>query len=154
MKRSWLTLFALTSISLVFAVSGCARLDRANVDSELRRLCETDGGVTVYERATIPEAYIDRSGVLRVPFEHYAKPTDPFFLRTADTVLKSGDPSLERLVTEVVRRSDDKVLGRAVRYLRRGGDLPGPMHPSSLLCPRSLNLEGQVFIRASKEGTQ
>jgi hypothetical protein len=67
---------------------------------------------------------------------------------------KQGNPDFFRLYTQVIRRSDGKLLGESVFYKRGGGDLPGPWHGTSFICPE-LNVKTdvlrQVFVIKNKE---
>ena len=42
---------------------------------------------------------------------------------------------MSRTHYRVLRRSEQKLLGETVLYGRGGGDLPGPWHDSSFVCP-------------------
>jgi len=126
-------------------VAGCVTTSKSDFDAEVRRLCASDGGVTVYESSQLPPQYVGKHGNYDLPFERYAGRNDPYFLRHSTVPLKEGNPSLSRLVTAVVRRSDGKVLGRFVAYMRRGGDLPSPIHESSFMCPDHSELLVRVF---------
>ena len=141
--RCMRTLIAITFLLPI--VAGCATASKSDLDAEVRRLCALDGGVTVYETAQLPPQYVSKYRRYDLPFEQYATARDPFFLRHYAVPIRGGNPSLTRLVTEVVRRSDEKILGRSIAYMRRGGDLPSPMHESSFMCPNHSDLLPRVF---------
>ena len=51
---------------------------------------------------------------------------------------------------KIHRKLDGKLLGEVIVYIRRGGDMPGPWHPSSFMCPEETglnNLKKQIFIK-------
>ena len=59
-----------------------------------------------------------------------------------------------RLYTQVFRRSDGKLLGESVLYKRGGGDLPGPWHGTSFICPElgvKTDVLRQIFVIDNKE---
>lgn len=104
-------------------------------DTLVNRMCREDGGVKVYETVKLPAERFDKWGNVQLPEESRAKATDNFYYRTETTYLRHDDPKLVRMRTQVIRRSDGKVMGEVIRYGRGGGDLPGPWHPSSYTCP-------------------
>ncbi len=104
-------------------------------DTLVNRMCREDGGVKVYETVKLPPERFDKWGNVQLPEESRTKTTDDFYYRAEMTYLRRDDPKLIRMRTQVIRRSDGKVLGEVIRYGRGGGDLPGPWHPSSYTCP-------------------
>ena len=124
----------IVGVSLV--VCGC---DKAQLDDEVDRLCRMDGGIRVYETVRLPEDMVDQRGVVFPKF--VGLPSDngrygPNFIVTVERkILVSGNPDLYRTHIKVIRRSDGKLLGEDVSYTRRGGDIPGPWHPSHHSCP-------------------
>ncbi|MBM3358987.1 MAG: hypothetical protein FJY54_14835 [Betaproteobacteria bacterium] len=113
-------------------------------DMEVNRLCKQDGGVKVYEQVKLPAERFDKWGNVGVPNKRHAKPSDDYYFETEIRYLRTGNPSLQRASTVLVRRSDGKVLGESVRYGRGGGDLPGPWHGSSFSCPSIGEAEGSL----------
>jgi hypothetical protein len=116
-------------------------------DAEVRRLCAIDGGVKVYETVTLPADRFDTYGNVNVYSIRSAKPTDEYYYEKENEALKTGNPSVNRITTQIIRRSDGKVLGESIRYSRGGGDLPLPSQPSAFSCPAilDLNLETSIF---------
>jgi hypothetical protein len=110
-----------------------------------------DGGKKIYETVMLPADKFDKAGFVRLPSKEQAKADDEFFLVREVLYLKEGNPELFRTHYRIVRRRDAKTLGESVHYIRRGGDFPGPWHPSSLACPEIGSqpaLELDVFVRA------
>lgn len=106
-------------------------------DTLVNRMCREDGGVRVYETVKLPEERFDKWGMV-----NFYKPTQKenalgpeYVFRREITYFRKGDPDIFRMHTQVIRRSDGKLLGESVFYKRGGGDLPGPWHGSSFMCP-------------------
>jgi len=142
---------------LLTLVSACASgPGKAELDAEVRRLCAIDGGVKVYETVRLPAERFDNYGQIHVPQKQGAKPVDEYFYEWKVTYLKfgmpdDGIPDLARSQFLLYRIGDNKLLGKSVSYIRRGGDFPGPWHPSSFSCPSNadfIDLKKQVFITA------
>ncbi|MDR1850039.1 MAG: hypothetical protein LBQ75_08360 [Zoogloeaceae bacterium] len=126
-------------------------------DAEVKRLCAIDGGVNVYETVKLPRERFDQDGNVKIPLRENAKPSDEYFrVRLSTTYIRTEyeNPSLWRDASQIIRRSDGKVLGESVAYVRRGGDLLGPAHPSSFSCPPTLfgiNLGKAVFLKETDQ---
>lgn len=117
---------------------------KAYWDYRVKRMCEKDGGVRVFERVAIPPMYVDRDGVIRIPAKpsipdkplHFeAKPTDLFYYETIDESIVSGYLAVGKHTFNVVRAIDRKILATMIVYSRSGGDIPAFSHPSSFSCP-------------------
>ena len=138
----------LAAISL-FTLAGC---ERWALDRQMEELCKKDGGVKVHEKATLPAAYFEHDGRLKVS-QSMAYGEDARFLRVGDddyriltkTVYVSGkdaDPakgegSLTRVQVTVYRWKDKRLLGESVEYWRGGGDgFTFGFQPSSNVCPQ------------------
>jgi hypothetical protein len=124
-------------------------------DEQIREMCAKDGGVVVYERVKLTHEEFKRLGglerALPLPTESNSTSAHPYFRRVVDTRIHTADPEVMRSETQVIRRSDGKVLGRSVRYWRRGGDIPtGIAHESSYICPASAELTPQIFIVSAR----
>jgi hypothetical protein len=118
-------------------------------------MCEQDGGVTVYERVYITaEEYNQLTGgrgTVPVPDERSSNKSAPYFSRSLTREINAASPKVMRRETEIVRRVDNKVLGKVVIYSRVGGDLPtGIGHDTYSGCqdvPKlKLDVEKQVFV--------
>ena len=150
-------LIALLQLSLI--VAGCATPIQSELDSEVKRQCAIDGGVTVYETAS-NHANAYRSGAIRIPPKKFARPEDAYYYEWNTVYLKggraeSGEADLVRSQIRLYRASDGKLLGESIGYTRRGGDIPGPWHPSHFTCPEDSGLTALlkgVFVPSSGGG--
>lgn len=139
-----LTLFAL-------GLAACGSVQKAELDREVDRLCAIDGGVHVYEVVRLPKEDFGPDGTVFPQYRHLPSNKGRFsasyFARVADKVLVTGDPAMGRINTQIVRASDDKVLGELVIYRRSGGGGSGLSERSEYSCPKGpvFNLETQVF---------
>ena len=118
-------------------------------DAEVNRLCAKDGGVKVYETVKLPAEKFDKYGVVRIPSKQDAKLGDEYYYEWNVHHYRQGEPSIRRDHFLIVRRSDAKLLGESISYARRGGDMPGPWHPSSFRCPEQADeviLTQRIFI--------
>lgn len=142
-RRGALLLAAVLATSWL---SGCERA-KTRLDREVDRLCAIDGGVKVFETVKVsPEVYAEflRDPGRRVEVIFGAD----YRMTSSEEFIVEGNPSLSRMQRRLVRQSDKKVLGTSTSYLRRGGDLPSPSHPSFYSCPAigQVGVVGRVFI--------
>ena len=121
-------------------VVGCASPIQAKLDAEVRRLCAIDGGVKVYETVSLPSDKFNKWG--QINFFHPTQGEDAlgseYIYKSDKRYYKRGEieqPAMWRDHIQIFRRVDGKLLGESIRYSRRGGDAPGPWHPSSFSCP-------------------
>ena len=133
-------------------LSGCSKgpMAKAKLDAEVKRLCAIDGGGKVYEVVRLPADKFDKYGGLRIPFKQDRKPTDKYYVEWDVQHLLNGNPSMRRDHFLVYRTSDGKLMGEAISYGRKGGDMPGPWHDSSFRCPQNSgdqDLVRRVFIK-------
>ena len=122
----------------------------ALLDAEVRELCAKDGGVKVYETVRLPAERFDKWGNVRIPSKRDAALADEYYYEIDTTYFRTGNPEVWRSRYWVTRRSDGKVLGESIRYARRGGDIPGPWHPSSFGCPEATtqpSIEKSIFMK-------
>lgn len=137
-----LTLLALTLGGCMGYVPG----QQSYWDAQVRERCEKDGGVTVYERVKINKT--DFQILLRqsLPTES-SRMDQPYFWIRSETKIHDSNPTVVRSETFIKRRSDGRVLGRSVRYSRRGGDIPtGFSEATSFACPQQADLSEKVFL--------
>jgi len=137
-------------LSVFALVAGCASPIRGQLDEEVRRLCAIDGGIKVYETATLPAARFDRFGNVSLPFKSLAKAEDEYYFELERIFLRRGNPEMWRSEERIVRARDQKVMGRSISYTRRGGDAPSPMHESSYSCPvpeTTPSLSSAIFLK-------
>ncbi len=113
---------------------------KAYWDSEVREMCEKDGGVKVYAKITIAREQYEKlpksGGSVAILPEAHSKSDEPAFAVEKEIVLKEWAPRVARWEKLIKRRSDGKVIGILVTYYRSGGDSPiSYAHPSSFSCP-------------------
>lgn len=143
----------LTALLLIAALYGCAGYvpgRQSYWDSQVKELCEKDGGITIFEKIELSEDDYKRLGGMPggIPIPHVSsKRTDyPYFYEVFDFTIRESNPVVVRTETIVKRRADGKVLGRSIQYFRRGGDIPtGLANDSSFLCPDKIQLTGEIF---------
>lgn len=117
-------------------MAGCAHTPvQMSMDAELQRRCAEDGGVRVYEHAQRP------SPAFRLSPRKY-NPNAPYYLESSEQVIReskgtpvTGEYRFVRSNHKVIRAADGAVLGESVSYIRFGGDLANPFHPSGEYCP-------------------
>jgi len=109
-------------------------------DWQIERLCAKDGGIKVYETVKLPAEKFDKWGSAQIPRNDMAKPGEEYYYQMDVRYYRQGDPDMYRLSFQIVRRADGKLLGKATSYGRRGGDLPGPWHPSAFGCPSGADI--------------
>jgi hypothetical protein len=148
----------ITSVALLFAPMLTSSGVKWWYDQQVRELCAKDGGVKVYETVRLPVEKFDQWGQpnFNIPVAPYnkLKAADQYYLEWEITNLKLGNPKLERSHFRLIRQSDNKLLGETVSYSRNGGDLPGPWHGSSFICPeptKHQSLESSIFIKGDKQ---
>jgi hypothetical protein len=137
-------------------VVGCSSgpIVKAQLDAEVKRLCAIDGGIKVYETVPLTKDIVDWAGRIWIPDKAQAKTSDPYYYETVIYYYRKGNPEMARSQHRIIRRSDGKVLGELVRYGRGGGDLPGPWHGSSFMCPdptQQPQLESLIFVKDDKK---
>lgn len=138
---------------LPFVMAGCATPSKAALDAEVKRLCAIDGGIEVYETVRLPAEKFDKYGKpnFLIKNRDQAKPEDEYFYQWHIQYYQQQGPVLTRSEYKIIRGSDGKILGRSVRYARGGGDLPGPWHDSSFICPPiskdQPELEASIFLK-------
>lgn len=139
-----LLLVPITLVVLLALVFAFYEGRKAYWDYRIMKLCAEDGGTTVYEKAAIPDKYVDKNGVIKIPpksngadgrLHFQAKDTDPFYYEWINEPITTGRLSVEKHTFNIVRASDQRILGRMIVYSRSGGDFPTYAHPSSISCP-------------------
>ncbi len=138
----------LTALLLLLPiVAGCSSgpIVKAQLDAEVKRLCAIDGGVKVYETVRLPAERFDKYGGIRIPLKQDVKPSDEYYYEWIVHHSVDGNPSMRRDHFVVYRKADGKLLGEAISYGRRGGDMSGPWHESSFRCP--LDADDQDLMR-------
>jgi hypothetical protein len=120
-------------------------------DEQIKQLCSQDGGTTVYEQIELSREEFKRLGgierAIPIPNEDSPSVGYPYVRRLIESKLNESNPEVIRSETQVIRRSDGKILGKAVRYSRRGGDFPtGIAEASSFACPQWVELTPRIFL--------
>lgn len=144
-------LLALFLLPLAAACSS-GPIAKAALDDEVRRLCAIDGGIKVYETVTLPAKKFNKWGQIDfwIPNVEEMKPDDEYYYERKIQYLINGNPELSRSQHKIIRRKDGMLLGESIRYARGGGDLAGPWHDSTVICPEPTvqpSLEASIFLR-------
>jgi hypothetical protein len=107
-------------------------------DAQVREMCEKDGGITIYETVTLPANYFNQWGQPNFydPIGGEYALGNEYTYKENKTMYRDKDPAVSRREYRVFRRDDGKLLGKSITYVRGGGDIPGPWHPSSFRCPK------------------
>ena len=115
-------------------------------------MCE-GWGVRVFERVMLPSERFNEFNQPKISSRSMAPQSDEYFYDLEVTYLRRGSPDLLRMYFKIVRRSDGRVLGEAISYGRRGGDLPGPGHPTYFKCPDKADITDLALavIQGAKE---
>lgn len=113
-------------------------------DRRIDALCMKNGGkdvgIRVYEQIEAPLSYLEGSspglpGQVIVPHESRAI-SAPIIQRHLDLeLLNPSQPKVVRYSLQIVRRSDQAVLGEEIGYMRTGGGIPMPDPGDFHLCP-------------------
>ncbi len=152
--RLW---FFLALAGLSASISTC---DKYSTDRRMVEMCRNDGGTFIYEQVILRPEDFDQEGVhfghyffnRSIPEEERLGPK--YLYREIFEVLKPGDSvgheaKLTKTTQKIYRRSDGKLLGYSIVYVRSGGEgvfLLG--HPSGVICPEnSKGLLESVFIK-------
>lgn len=145
--------------TLLWGLTGC---ERWSLDRQMEAMCRKDGGLHVYEKVALPASEFSNLGE---PFAKYATSAKSFedrlgpdyryvVERTVVAGLPDADPErgqgrVTRVHEKVLRRSDGKLLGEHVRYVRGGGDFSTfGFQPSAKHCPdEAVSLISSVFFK-------
>jgi len=151
----------ITGAVITAALAGCAGWvpgRQAYWDAKVEEMCEKDGGVTIYERVRISRAEINRhvlpmtaDGRLGFTIKELAHPDAPIYAVERTTQIRDGNPRVQRVESEIVRRTNQVVVAKWVIYARAGGDFPtGLSDGTSFICPNlqkmTSDLNDQLFI--------
>lgn len=145
----YLSLFVL----FAFCLCGC---EKEKLDKQMAELCQEDGGSKVYETVVLPANMFDEYGYPFPGWRDRLKSEDrlskDYLYIHEEKILKNGDPlkgegQLSRFNTKIIRRSDNKLLGEKVFYIRAGGDGIVIGHHTMNVCPKTgESIEKSVFI--------
>src|SRR4051794_8208661 len=123
-------------------------------------LCSKGGGRRGHEAVTLPASRFNANGRVSCrdrgalpPMQSNRRPNDDFFY-SEETRWRIPEnsfyPAVWRSQEQLFRAADNKLLGEAVSYSRRGGDPIGPWHQTSFGCPKDADitvLVAKVFAR-------
>jgi len=129
-------------------------MNKAYWDRKVDELCEKNGGIRIYERIYLPHSRFDKWGNLTISSKDSTKDTDEYYFIKTRKYYKEGNPSIWMSRHKILRKKDGEVLGESIRYIRRGGDMVGPWHESSYMCPPingESSLESKIFISKGDE---
>ena len=134
----WAVAIPFTFILLLIFTIGFYEGRKAFWDYKVTKMCEADGGATVFENVKITQEEYERlggiNGTIPVSPEKYKKDS-PYFDRTVSEKIHEWNPEVIKRTTEIIRSADEKVLGKQITFSRIGGDTPtGIGHPSSFSC--------------------
>lgn len=134
------------------ALGGCmgwAPGRQAYWDAQVKEMCEKDGGTEIFEVVELPKQQYDlllnKFGTLEIPLDGRNAGDAPLVRKEERVSIRDGNPSVRRYEMVIIRKPDQKILGRQVTYSRVGGDFPSPAHTSSFSCPeKRVNLFSAV----------
>lgn len=124
-------------------------LNKARLDAQVRERCAKDGGIKVYETVILPPDKFDKYG-----FINFYRPTQgenalgpEYVFKEERIYYRRNNPDVWRVHNQIFRRTDEKLLGEEIVYIRRGGDPIGPWNDSSYTCPdlKDMGLIEKVF---------
>ena len=131
-------------------------ITRAYWDHQVMRLCASEGGVQVFETVVLPSNQFDKYDNVYVLPCGYSPLSAEFCFTDSTDYIRHGSPDLWRNTFALIRKTDNKILGKGTSFTRRGGDFPTGAHESSFSCPNpsdpttaSILREGYVFIRGT-----
>lgn len=131
-------------LAAAFLLTAC---EKARLDQQVKELCAKDGGIKVYEAVKLPPDKFNQWGQPNFfnPAQGESALGPEYVFKETRHYYRTGNPQMSRTHYQVSRRSDGKLLGETVVYARGGGDLPGPWHESSYICPDP-NRAGDVAL--------
>lgn len=136
-------------------ISACTRgpIVKAVLDEEVKRMCEIDGGMKVYESVLLPPNKFDKWGQVRFSIirkeDRFKKIDSSLFYYEINSEYyydvnireySKGEASLRKTHFYLYRSIDDKLLGEAIVYSRKGGDVYGSWHESYFSCPSGADI--------------
>jgi hypothetical protein len=144
-------------VVIVGGIGGC-EARKAYFDWQVRKLCEKEGGVTVYEHYRPSNETLKALGgettLSSLPDKSLQRFDIPVYQHLLESVARrEGSPTIARHEAIVARWSDSKVLGRLVIFSRAGGDFPfSGSAPSYFQCP-AVNTDLVRQVLAPQGGT-
>lgn len=134
----WIVAVPLALILLLILVIGFYEGRKVYWDHKVTEMCKKDGGIKIHERVQLDEVeyslYIDKLGNFTIPREDKAPNNLKIVSRLLLNLIHRNKPMVRRFELQIIRRTDNKLLGTMISYGRTGGDFFA-LHPSSFLCP-------------------
>lgn len=126
-------------------------------DWRVEQMCAVDGGVKVHEKVILPAGRFNQRGQINffMPNKGENALGDEYIYKSTTTHLNGplSRLTIMRFSHQIYRRSSNKLLGEQIRYARRGGDFPGPWHPSSFSCPELRDdILKKLFVKSEQKG--
>lgn len=147
-------LAAIAVVVILVAWLGMPTFNKWRADRFVDELCAKDGGIKVYEAVRLPEERFDKFGEIYVPSLKEAKPMDEFYYVSETQWIKKSDDVFALVMwrnhDRLFRAAENKLLGEAIGYSRRGGDPISPLHISSYACPIDADIKfvkQKVFVK-------
>lgn len=148
----------LAAITLLILSALFCEASKAYWDYRVTKMCEEDGGVTVYEKVELTheeyKKYDGKNGFISVPPEGGSVNVTgrfPYLAKSSTHILREFIPKIIRYESIIYRKSDKKELGKRVAYHRSGGDFPIIVlgYRTGFGCRNipgfKLNIEQQIF---------
>lgn len=128
---------------------------KAYWDFRIERMCQKDGGLTVFEEIRLSaddyERLRSRSGTIPLPERGSADRAAEFFSHTQEEVIRERSPRVAREEVTIYALDGNRMIARYISYSRSGGDFPTYAHPSYFLCKREdQSISERIFIKESK----
>lgn len=154
----WKSFITIILLTLFIFWWGVPTYKKWRADKLVDNLCAKDGGVKVFERAILPKNKFNKFGQPQIADKKYATAADKYYSTwtTKDIYGNSNSSNYNSLVIfrsehDYFRKSDGKLLGKMIIYVRRGGDPIGPWHSSHYTCPDKKSLIDNIFIKSPEE---
>ena len=124
---------------------------KAYWDFRIERMCQKDGGATVFEKIRLTQDEYERlggrMGEIPIPERETADASAAFVADRQDKIIREGSPSVWRAESTIYALDDNRQIARFVSYTRRGGDFPTYQHPSYFRCNNKTKLTSKkIFI--------
>ncbi len=120
-------------------------------DFRIDRMCQRDGGVTVFEKIRLTQDEYERlggrMGEIPIPARATADASAAFVSDTKDKFIREQSPSVWRSESTIYALDSNRKIARYVSCTRRGGDFPAYAHPSYFLCNNeTISTSKEIFI--------
>lgn len=130
--------------SLALLVGGCG-FGRVLADLKIYWMCKQDGGVKVFEKDAPPKELLLPDGKFDSRRIANSTSADSYYAIESHQTLQTGEPSVHRTETRVVRRRDRALLGSAISYYRPTDSLGAfSLFPTHYRCPEEAGLHSLI----------